>query len=176
MPDQLPQDANLQMSRASLNDYGSLEGMMRSLRAHRPMDLNAENWHRNHPEQLFETWRQQAKKCVLDGLHYDPGSLALNAEILSYEARDGFTLERIAFNTTPWNRVNGYFLIPSHAPKPMPALVVFHAWGGPMLFGKERVVNSGRDHPLLLEHREEGLQRKLSGGSVCTARLRRDCD
>ncbi len=155
MPDQLPQDANLQMSRASLNDYGSLEGMMRSLRAHRPMDLNAENWHRNHPEQLFETWRQQAKKCVLDGLHYDPGSLALNAEILSYEARDGFTLERIAFNTTPWNRVNGYFLIPSHAPKPMPALVVFHAWGGPMLFGKERVVNSGRDHPLLLEHREK---------------------
>ena len=28
-------------------------------------------------------------------------------------------------------------------------------WGGPMLFGKERVVNSGRDHALLVEHRNK---------------------
>jgi dienelactone hydrolase len=35
----------------------------------------------------------------------------------------------------------------------VPGLVVFHAWGGPMLFGRARVVNVGRDHPALREHR-----------------------
>ena len=61
----------------------------------------------------------------------------------------------MAFNTTPWTRVNGYFLLPDGVAYPVPGLVVFHAWGGPMLFGKERVVNSGRDHPLLPEHRDK---------------------
>lgn len=155
MSTQSSHNHNLKMSRVPLNDYGSLEGMMRFLRASRPMDLNAENWQRNHPEQAFETWRQLAKKCVLDGLHYDPGFLSLNAGIQGREEREGFTLECITFNTTPWNRVNGYFLIPQGVQGPVPALVVFHAWGGPMLFGKERVVNSGRDHPLLVEHRNK---------------------
>ncbi len=151
-----PGDANeMQISREILNQYGSLEGMIRSVRKRRPMDLNAETWHFNHPEQKFETWRQLAKKCVLDGLHYDPGPIALNAKVIKREECEGFTLEHISFNTTGWNRVRGYFLLPKGVTGPVPALVVFHAWGGPMLFGKERVVNSGRDHPMLVEHRNK---------------------
>jgi len=148
-------DKSMKISRESLNQYVNLDGMIRSLRKRRPLDLNAENWHRNHPEQAFETWRLRAQKCVSDGFHYDPGSVSLNAEIHNREDREDFFLERISFNTTPWNRVSGYFLIPKDMQGPAPALVVFHAWGGPMLFGKERVVNSGRDHPLLLEHRNK---------------------
>lgn len=67
--------------------------------------------------------------------------------------RGSFIMERISFNTTPWNRINGCFLLPKAPERPLPALVVFHEWGGPMLFGKERVVNTGRDHPILVEHR-----------------------
>lgn len=143
----------LRIQRESLNSYGNLEGMIRGIRKHRPMDLNAEMWRQSHPNQSFSSWKQLAKQCVLDGLHYHPGPLSLRSTINSRESREGYILESVTFNTTPWNRVSGYFLLPEHRQEPVPGLVVFHAWGGPMLFGKERVVNSGRDHPMLLEHR-----------------------
>jgi dienelactone hydrolase len=146
---------DLQISVEALNDYGSLEPLIRDIRDHRRLDLSTEGWRAAHPEGDFAQWQQQARQCLLDGLHYDPGPLDLRAELLDREEREGFVLERVAFNTTPWIRVSGYFLLPTDVPYPAPGLVVFHAWGGPMLFGKERVVNSGRDHPLLVEHRNK---------------------
>lgn len=145
---------DLQITRAPRNHYGSLESMVRQIRAQRPLDLNAERWHQNHPEGSFATWREQARQCLLTGLHCDPGELDLQPEVLDHENRPGYTLERVAFNTAPWSRVNGYFLLPTDVELPVPGLVVFHAWGGPMLFGKERIVDTGRDHPLLAAHRE----------------------
>ncbi len=144
----------LKISRDPLNDYGSLEGMIRGIRDHRPLDLNAERWRRAHPEGRFEDWQSEARQCVLTGLHYDPGPLNLAAEVLGREERERFVLERVVFNTTPWNRVTGYFLLPKGVDLPAPGLVVFHAWGGPMLFGKDRIVNAGRDHSVLEAHRE----------------------
>jgi len=146
---------DLKVSREPLNLYGSLEDAIRDIRDHRPLDLNAEAWRRAHPDGTFVGWKAEARRCVLDGLHYDPGPLDLRAEVLGREEREGFTLERVAFNTTPWFRVNGFFLLPKGVAYPVPALVVFHAWGGPMLFGAERIVNTGRDHPLLVEHRDK---------------------
>lgn len=145
----------LTISRVPLNDYGSLEGTIRGIRDHRPLDLNAERWHEAHPEGRFEQWQHKARRCLLEGLHYDPGPLDLRPEVLGREQRDGFVLERVAFNTTPWIRVNGTFLSPNGVDGPVPGLVVYHAWGGPMLFGKERIVNMGRDHPMLVEHRDK---------------------
>ena len=146
---------DLKISREPLNLYGSLEEAIRDIRDHRPLDLNAEHWRRQHPSGRFEEWKAQARKCVLEGLHYDPGPVDLQAEVLDREDRDGFILERVAFNTTPWFRVNGFFLLPKGVSHPVPGLVVFHAWGGPMLFGRERIVNTARDHPVLVEHRDE---------------------
>jgi hypothetical protein len=145
--------SELHISREPLNLYGSLEKMIRRLREHRPLDLNAETWRQTHPSGTFEEWRAQAHSCLMDGLHYNPGPLDPKPEVFSREEREGFVLERVAFNTTPWIRVNGYFLLPTGVEYPVPGLVVFHAWGGPMLFGKNRIVNSGRDHLVLVEHR-----------------------
>jgi hypothetical protein len=147
--------SDLHISREPHNHYGSLEPMVRAIRARRPLDLNAERWRQNNPQAAFETWQRQARQCLFDGLHCDSGPVDLQAEVLSREERPDFTLERVAFNTTPWSRVNGYFLLPQNLNQPVPGLVVFHAWGGPMLFGKERIVNTGRDHPLLEAHRAE---------------------
>ena len=150
-----PSCNDLTISRAALNDYGSLEPVIRAIRDHRPLDLGADAWREAHPGGSFAQWQEAARQCLLDGLHYDPGPLDLRPETLAREARDGFWLETVAFNTTPWTRVEGYFLLPTDVDYPVPGLVVFHAWGGPILFGKARVVNSGRDHPLLLEHRDK---------------------
>jgi dienelactone hydrolase len=149
-----PSCDDLALGRAPLNDYGSLEPVIRAIRDHRPLDLNAESWRQTHPEETFLRWQAAARQCVLDGFHYDPGPLDLSPSVIRSEARDGFTLETVAFNTTPWTRVEGAFLIPAGVDLPIPGLVLFHAWGGPMLFGRERVVNCGRDHPVLQEHRD----------------------
>ena len=146
---------DLKIARGPVSDYGSLEPMLRGIRAHRPLDLNAEQWRKSHPSDTFEAWRQAAHRCLMEGLQYDPGPLNLEPEVLSREERAEFILEHIAFNTTPWIRVKGYFLLPKGVAYPVPGLVVFHAWGGPMLFGKERIVNTGRDHPQLVAHRNE---------------------
>ncbi|MBQ43958.1 MAG: hypothetical protein CME15_16045 [Gemmatimonadetes bacterium] len=145
--------SNHTIARTPLNDYGSLEQTIRGIRQHRPLDLSAERWLRAHPGGAFGDWRRHAHRCLLEGLHYDPGPLDLRAETLDCCQQDGFSLERVAFNTTPWNRLEGFFLLPDEPARPLPGLVVFHAWGGPMLFGRERIVDTGRDHPLLAAHR-----------------------
>ncbi|MDP6355203.1 MAG: acetylxylan esterase [Planctomycetota bacterium] len=150
-----PPISSLKISRDSLSLYGSLEPMLRGIREHRPLDLNAEVWRQAHPGGTFEEWHAQAHQCLLDGLHYDPGPLDLQAASHGREEREHFWLEEVSFNTTPWIRVDGYFLLPKESERPVPGLVVFHAWGGPMLFGRKRIVNSGRDHSMLKQHRNK---------------------
>jgi len=142
-----------QIKTKPLNLYGSLEATLQGLRNHRPQDLNAAAWRKAHPKGTFTQWRKQAAKCLLDGLHYNPGPLDLKPKVHGREQRDGYVLERVSFNTTPWIRVNGYFLIPSGVKLPVPGMVMLHAWGGPMLWGKDRQVSpSGPVHPRLRQH------------------------
>lgn len=143
----------LTISERPLNTYGSLEGAIRAIRDHRPLDLHAPLWRAAHPAGDHQTWSAAARRCLRAGLHYDAGPVALDAETLDTIERDGLIVERIRFNTAPWFRVEGYFLRPASATTPLPGMVVMHAWGGPMLFGKERVVDTGRDHPLLATYR-----------------------
>jgi dienelactone hydrolase len=143
-----------ELGRAPLNDYGSLESSIQAMRAYRPLDLNAAEWRRQNPKGKFEEWATLARELLAMGLHYDPGKLALNATTTARWETDSFIRETIEFNTTPWFRVPGYFYIRKNVPLPAPALVVFHEWGGPLLFGADRV--SGPSvHPLIDEHRQQ---------------------
>lgn len=144
----------LKISRAPKSQYGSLEPFIRGIRAQNPLDLNAGNWHQAHPGSTHAEWRALAQEHLRQQLQFDPGRSPLNAETTDRTDRGEFILERVAFNNTPWSRINGYFLLPKKSPKPMPGLVVNHAWGGPILWGKDRIVNTGRDHHLLAEDRE----------------------
>jgi hypothetical protein len=128
------------LGRKPLNQYGSLENTIRTLRAHRPLDLNAEVWRKANPGRDYHEWAQEARECLATGLHYNPGPVDLKAETFEHVETDSFIRERIEFNTTPWFRVPGYFYTPKNVPLPAPGLVVLHEWGGPMLFGAERVL------------------------------------
>ena len=140
------------LGRQSLNQYGSLEHTIQTLRAHRPLDLNAEVWAKANPAKSHAEWAQQARECVETGLHYDAGPVDLCAVTLEREETDAFIRERIEFNTTPWFRVPGYFYIPKNVPLPAPGLLVLHEWGGPMLFGADRVCGEPV-HPSIRRHR-----------------------
>ena len=140
------------LGRAPRSNYGSLEPTLQILRAHRPLDLNAAEWRRQHPKANYDEWARQARALLAEGLHYDTGKLQLNAVTTARWETDSFVRETIEFNTTPWFRVPGYFYSPKNVPLPAPALIVFHEWGGPMLFGADRV--SGEPvHPAIISHR-----------------------
>ena len=150
-PRTLPRAEDL--GRAPRNNYGSLEQTIQTMRAHQPLDLNAARWRSAHPRGSYEEWRKQAQAVLADGLHYDAGKLELNAVTTARWETDSFVRETIEFNTSPWFRVPGYFYTPKNVPLPAPALVVFHEWGGPILFGADRV--SGEPvHPAIAAHRE----------------------
>lgn len=150
-----PRCDDLVISEKPLNTYGSLESMIRSIRDHRPLDLSLPSWRSANPHGDYATWREAVHTCLIRGLSYDAGPVDLQAETLSQETRDGYILERIRFTTAPWLRLDGYFLLPSRRDGPVPGMVAMHAWGGPMLWGKDRIVDSGRDHPILAAHRAE---------------------
>ena len=151
-PRSLPRVEDL--GREPLSNYGSLESTIQTLRAYRPLDLNAEEWRRRHPKGAHKQWAGQARELLATGLHYDPGKLALNAVTTERWETDSFIRETIEFNTTPWFRVPGYFYTPKNVPLPAPALVVFHEWGGPLLFGADRISGPSA-HPAIEEHRKE---------------------
>lgn len=150
-----PSVADLEISWEPKSNYGSLEDSIRKIRDARPLDLNAETWRAAHPEGRYEEWQKLAVDCLRKGLHYDPGNVDLDARILRQEETDDLIRELVEFNTTPWFRIRAYFIRPKKASQPLPALLVLHGWGGPMVFGKERLVDSGRDHPALRAHREK---------------------
>ncbi|MCK4277525.1 MAG: hypothetical protein KAX78_13475, partial [Phycisphaerae bacterium] len=143
------------MQREPHDTAGAHAEMLNAIRDDRPLDLNAEQWHLANPHGRFEQWQQQAHQCLHDGLHYDPGQLNLKAEVIERIDRDGYVLEHVRFNTTPWNRLDGCFLLPTGVDYPVPGIVLFHAWGGSTLWGRHRVVNTGRDHPVLVELRKK---------------------
>src|SRR5262245_9383409 len=51
-----------ELGRASRNNYGSLEATIQLMRAHRPLDLNAAQWRREHPAASFDVWARQARR------------------------------------------------------------------------------------------------------------------
>lgn len=124
------------LGRKSRNSYGSLEATMQTLRAHRPLDLNAAEWRRRHPAANYAGWAREARRLLAEGLHYDAGKLDLKAVTTARWETDSFVRETIEFNTAPWFRVPGYFYIPKHVPLPAPALIVFHEWADRCFLGR----------------------------------------
>lgn len=142
------------LGRAPLNQYGSFELTIQTLRSYRPLDLNSVEWRRRNPKGKYAEWAGKARALLADGLHYAPGKLELNAVTTASWETDSFVRETIEFNTTPWFRVPGYFYTPKNVPLPAPALVVFHEWGGPLLFGADRISGESA-HPAIVEHRKQ---------------------
>lgn len=143
-----------QLGRKPLNLYGSLEESMQVMRSYRPLDLNSVECKKANPGLSYQEWARQARECLLGGLHYDLPAVDLKARTIDRLETDSFVREKIEFNTTPWFRVPGYFYIPKNVPLPAPGLLVLHEWGGPMLFGAERVCGEPA-HPVIAEHRAE---------------------
>ena len=122
-----------------------MENCFAQLRQVRPCDLMAEKW------EDISQWQQAVQTCLKQGLHYDPPKCDLDAKVLDTVDFGEYTQETIEFNTTPWFRVKGYLLLPKNAPRPLPGILLQHEWGGPLYFGKDRLVRTKNRHIQLFQ-------------------------
>jgi dienelactone hydrolase len=114
-------------------------------------------------------YTQQGRKVVLDAFGYRPAPVDLRPEVVDRADMGEFIREKVLFSTSPIFRVPAYVHIPKNVRKPAPAVVDLHSHGGMFVFGKEKVINFGRNHPVMVEYHKQNY----AGRPTATALVRR---
>jgi dienelactone hydrolase len=117
----------------------------------------------------LDDFRTEARQRLLDLLAYHPRKVDPKAEVVERVERDGHVREKVLFSTGPQVRVPAYVLLPRNLKKPAPAIIDLHSHGGMFLFGKEKVIDLGRNHPVM----ESYHQTNYDGRPTATALVRR---
>ncbi len=117
----------------------------------------------------LEQFRTAGRQKILDLLQYCPPRVEPRAEVLERVTRPDHIRERVVFSTGPNVRVPAYVLLPRKLNGPAPAVVDLHSHGGMFLFGKEKVVDLGRNHSAMTAYHE----RNYDGRPTATALVRR---
>jgi len=97
----------------------------------------------------LDQFTTQGRASILDAYGYRPAPVAPAAEVLDRFEGPDFIREKVLFSTTPQFRVPAYVHIPRHLNGPAPAIVDLHSHGGMFIFGKEKVIDFGRNHPAM---------------------------
>ncbi|BCS30943.1 hydrolase [Luteitalea sp. TBR-22] len=98
------------------------------------------------------------RQLVLDGYHYRPAAVDPAPEVVDrYEGPD-YVREKVVFSTTPAFRVPAYVFIPKGLRGRAPAIVDLHSHGGMFLFGKEKVIDFGRNHPAMVKYHADNYE------------------
>lgn len=99
-----------------------------------------------------EQWRAEARAAVLAALGPAPARAVPQAETVARFEERGIEFEKIVFSTAPGVRVPAYVLRRKELRTPAPAVVDLHSHGGMFLFGKEKVIDFGDNHPTMREY------------------------
>jgi dienelactone hydrolase len=116
-----------------------------------------------------EEYRAEGRRVVLDSFGYRPPAVAPGAEVVDRRDLGEFIREKIVFSTTPDFRVPAYVHIPKKRNGRLPAMVDLHSHGGMFLFGKEKVIDFGTNHPAMIEYHKVNY----GGRPTATALARR---
>jgi dienelactone hydrolase len=103
----------------------------------------------------FAQFKAAARAKLLDLLLYRPEKVDPQPEVLERIDRGDHIREKILFSTSPHFRVPAYVLIPKKRKGPAPAIVDLHSHGGMFLFGKEKVIDLGRNHPAMTTYHKQ---------------------
>ena len=116
-----------------------------------------------------EEFTTAARAKVFEVLSYQPEKVDPKTEVIERVERDDHIREKILFSTTSNFRVPAYVLIPKNLKKPAPAIVDLHSHGGMFVFGKEKVIDLGNNHPAMTAYH----QRNYDGRPTATALVSR---
>lgn len=103
-------------------------------------------------------YQSEGRKVLLDALGPVPPPTDPRAEVVHREDHGTFTREKIVFSTTPELRVPAYLHLPKQRTGPVPAIVDLHSHGGMFLFGKEKVIDFGANHPAMTPYHVENYE------------------
>jgi dienelactone hydrolase len=101
------------------------------------------------------SWRKRARARFMELLHYAPHKCNPNPEIVEKLDRGTYIREKVYFNTTPDIRVPAFVLVPKGLKKPAPGIVALHDHGGFYLWGKEKLVETDDEHPVLTQFKKD---------------------
>src|ERR1043165_2205131 len=151
--------------RAASADLGSLFTDVQRLAAGRPYEYAFLGQRFRN----LEDFKKTAREKVFELLLYRPEQTPFRAEVVDRVERDTHIREKILFSTSPHFRVPAYVLIPRKLKGRAPAIVDLHSHGGMFLFGKEKVIDLGRNHPAMTDYH----RRNYDGRPTATEVVRR---
>ncbi len=151
--------------RPSSADLGSLYVDVERLAAGRPYDYAFLGNRFRDVNEFKKTGREK----LLELLLYRPEPAPLRAEVVERAERETHIREKVLFSTSPHFRVPGYVLIPRNLRGRAPAIVDLHSHGGMFLFGKEKVIDLGRNHAAMIDYQ----RRNYEGRPTATELVRR---
>ncbi len=117
----------------------------------------------------IDEFKKAGREKVYELLLQRPGKVDPKPELIERTDQGDFIREKIVFSTTPTFRVPAYVLIPKKVKTPAPAIVDLHSHGGMFIFGKEKVIDLGNNHPAMVTYH----QRNYDGRPTATALVRR---
>lgn len=117
----------------------------------------------------LDAWRWEGRAVVQEALGARPDPVAPRPEVVDRRDLGDFIREKLFFSTTPDFRVPAYVHIPKNLNKPAPAIVDLHSHGGMFIFGKEKVIDLGRNHAVMADYHK----RNYGGRPTATALARR---
>lgn len=103
----------------------------------------------------LKSWKRRARAKVFDHLFYTPPPAKPEPQLIRRTEKEDYVEEYLTFQTTPDLRVPAYVLIPKKAKLPAPGMIVLHCHGGFYLWGKEKVVETGEEHAVLAEFKQQ---------------------
>jgi len=103
----------------------------------------------------LEAWKAAARTKIFELMSYRPEATNPRPQILERVDKGDYVRERLKFWSAPDVEVPCYFLIPKRAKFPVPAVVALHDHGGFYYWGKEKLIETENEHPMLAAYRKE---------------------
>lgn len=116
----------------------------------------------------LEAFKAEAREKVWESFGYRPRKVPLNPEVVDRSDLGDVVREKVMFSTSEHFRIPAYVHVPKNLKTPAPGIVDLHSHGGVFLFGKEKVIDFGRNHPMMTEY-----HRRNYGGRPTTTELAR---
>ena len=106
----------------------------------------------------LEEFKTAGRAKVLEAFTYRPAKVDPQPEVVDRRDMGTYIREKVVFSTSPHFRVPAYVLIPKGLKQPAPAIVDLHSHGGMFLFGKEKIVDLGANHPVMRPYHEKNYE------------------
>ncbi|MGE3780875.1 MAG: dienelactone hydrolase family protein [Pirellulaceae bacterium] len=117
----------------------------------------------------IDEFKAAGRAKVTDAFRFQPERVPLQPEVVDRQETDDWIREKVLFSTSPVLHVPAYIHLPKRQTGPAPAIVDLHSHGGMFLFGKEKVIDFGTNHPVMRAYH----QRNYGGRPTTTELVRR---